>query len=477
MPSNRVRYRNLVAINYIVGLIGVFLLSALFAVYISNYYYTTRTREIERMNVVTASAASRVQGLLDNLFITLELLEEWIQTNPGKDPRFDAEFNRLVEIYRAHTRYRIDLRMLTSAGGLYYLPSVNASPLTDISDREYFTAQKTLAEGNVYFASPVRSRVTGKWGIPVTYKLKPNTHHILVLFAAIEFDVFDELFQDIMIKGDNSFTIVREDGRVLARSPFDEYIVGNTLNFGGTDTGYKIVDVFNPEKNTRVLFSHMLDNIPVGVVVGKSYDKVRSGILIDMTQRIVLGILVVLSYFILIVRSSKLIEKNNLIKDQLEKAARFDSLTGMRNRSFFLERATDEIERARRYNSKLVMLMLDIDKFKQVNDTWGHQAGDSVLCKMSKTIEKQIRNTDISGRIGGEEFAILLPDTGISAGLEVAERIRQQACRINLETWTGGFSIGAVEWRGGSESIEHLIKRADDYLYRAKEKGRNRVES
>ncbi|WP_419778609.1 diguanylate cyclase [Maridesulfovibrio sp.] len=166
-------------------------------------------------------------------------------------------------------------------------------------------------------------------------------------------------------------------------------------------------------------------------------------------------------------------------EDKLRKLATTDSLTGLYNRRFFMESAEDAMERSRRYGHDLSLLMMDIDFFKNVNDSYGHDAGDDVLKALAKTGLKILRNIDVFGRIGGEEFSILLPDTGLPGAAQVAERLRAEIEAEAMHTRSGSLritvSIGVATFNDDTNSLEKLLKAADVGLYAAKESGRNQV--
>lgn len=164
---------------------------------------------------------------------------------------------------------------------------------------------------------------------------------------------------------------------------------------------------------------------------------------------------------------------------QLEQLVRTDPLTGAANRRHFVEQAQIEIQRARRDNAALSLLMIDLDYFKRINDTWGHAAGDEVLRNFARIALAPLRATDLFARLGGEEFAVLLPNTGLDGAVEVALRIREAARQQSIDTSSGqiryNVSIGAAVLADQETCYEPLLKRADAALYRAKEDGRNRV--
>ena len=161
-----------------------------------------------------------------------------------------------------------------------------------------------------------------------------------------------------------------------------------------------------------------------------------------------------------------------------------DPLTGCSNRGFLNTRLPQEIQRAVRYNRPLYIFMCDIDHFKKVNDTYGHQAGDLVLKEFSKRINDSIRDkVDMLARYGGEEFLVTLPETDLDGALHLAERLRKVISEKKFETGTKKIKITASfgvagfnsDNAGGEISIDTLINHADKYLYQAKNEGRNRV--
>ena len=175
------------------------------------------------------------------------------------------------------------------------------------------------------------------------------------------------------------------------------------------------------------------------------------------------------------------ITRRKEMEAELRRLAATDPLTGLNNRRSFFERANHMRLQCVRYNHPFSILMLDIDYFKLINDRFGHDIGDDVLKIVSDIISQSLREVDVLGRLGGEEFAVLLPETSLKSALKVAERIRASVEAFRLETDQGSvdvkISIGVVGGTFAEESIEVFLKRADEQLYRAKENGRNRIES
>lgn len=166
---------------------------------------------------------------------------------------------------------------------------------------------------------------------------------------------------------------------------------------------------------------------------------------------------------------------------ELKRQAHVDYLTGVSNRRHFMEQAEQEFGRAARYDTPLSLFMLDIDFFKRINDSYGHKAGDAVLKKLADVCRKALREVDIVGRVGGEEFAIMLPETGLDEAVEVAERLREAIAVADVPLDGDGVSlhftvsIGVTALTQGASNIDALMNRADKAMYKAKESGRDKV--
>ena len=179
-------------------------------------------------------------------------------------------------------------------------------------------------------------------------------------------------------------------------------------------------------------------------------------------------------------RSEQMLIQLQRANEKLEELAATDPLTGIANRREFLHRAEEEASRASRNHQHLSLLAIDIDHFKSINDEYGHQVGDTVLREFVSRTSSVMRPSDLIGRIGGEEFALLLPETSLSQAYKIAERLRQYVEEQSIEVKKGSLkltiSIGVSQYRNGNDSVKKLLYRADQLLYKAKENGRNRVE-
>jgi len=165
--------------------------------------------------------------------------------------------------------------------------------------------------------------------------------------------------------------------------------------------------------------------------------------------------------------------------EEIYRLMTIDGLTEVHNKRFFDEMLEREVSRSERYERAFALIFFDIDHFKRVNDTYGHLAGDAILRQLAGAIRNHVRRDDIVARIGGEEFAVLLPEVTIQGGIEVARKLRElieasafwfEGTKIDVT-----ISLGVAQWGPGVRTGQELVKLADEKLYEAKRSGRNRV--
>jgi diguanylate cyclase (GGDEF)-like protein len=236
-----------------------------------------------------------------------------------------------------------------------------------------------------------------------------------------------------------------------------------------------IVNRFGP---VIVSFAVTFGSMIMAVALTAALEKIFRGEVLKMDlffAAVIAGILAPIISYGFIYLTGQL----NLAEQQMRHLATTDGLTGVLNRRYFFERGENELQRAIRYGHPLSMLIFDIDHFKQVNDGFGHQAGDEVLCQLADITVNTIRSTDLLGRYGGEEFILMLPEAGFDSAWRVAERLRQKIETHNFkydqEKIKITISVGLSSLESPDTDLEDLISRADRSLYAAKDAGRNRV--
>ncbi len=221
------------------------------------------------------------------------------------------------------------------------------------------------------------------------------------------------------------------------------------------------------------------------VEISRAALSARKREMLQITLAIMLGGLLLASWLSLRISASVLTSldaSTKALRSQKESAemlARTDMLTGLANRRAFDEAVQLEIQRAQRYATPLTLVMTDLDYFKAINDQYGHHVGDRVLQHFAIILSESVRNVDLVGRWGGEEFAILMPGTDLEKAIQVAERMRVTVADAPwIEGLACGYtaSFGVAAFRPDTPTMDSLLGRADAALYAAKNNGRNRVE-
>jgi len=174
-----------------------------------------------------------------------------------------------------------------------------------------------------------------------------------------------------------------------------------------------------------------------------------------------------------------MIRELEAVQAELTRQVKYDFLTRVYSRQYFIGVAAQEQSRALRYQRPLSLIMIDIDNFKQVNDTFGHEAGDRVLVDVARTIKEELRVVDILARFGGEEFVVMLPETGLLQARQVAEKIRAKVAAMAISGEKDGkdiritVSLGLTSLSGRVKGLDDLLRLADQAMYAAKADGRN----
>lgn len=467
------------------ALATLWVLALAFSAIYKDRLISSSTRELEQMN---GMVSQHTLALFKAIETDLHVVDHWLQSYKGNDPLNDPVFVDMVNDLRTISDGLVDIRMVSTEGKLYYIPSPKRQALADVSDRAYYRVQLGDGPRKLHIGDPVLSRVTGKWGIPISWRMQKPVVGLHVIFAVVELDRLVEPHNRWRFPSPGSILVLRDDGTLLSLAPFDSRFLNINLyempGFGEIfkkGKGSYISDSIRTDGVTRIVSVERLEGVPLGVVVTRGLDEALGNYY--QGRRIVFGsifaiTLTVLGFSVLISRTQKSLLK---ARNDLERLASIDDLTQVMTRRVFFEHAEREFARAKRQNEMLSVLMLDIDSFKSINDICGHGVGDLVLSSCAKTWAHALRGHDYLGRLGGEEFCVLLPETDAQSAVEVANRLRKlteeqvmlsQSCCKHVTV-----SIGVACLTELDSSWQSLLNRADQALYRAKNGGRNRVET
>lgn len=300
--------------HIILGIIGVVIITVSGLMIGVLEFQKFQAKESEKIKINGIIASNKFKAAITSFELCVKMLDEWITENPDKDPRFDKEFNRLVEVYREHTKNKIDIRMVTNEGKLFYFPSKDLTPLADVKDREYYSAHREKNIAGIYFAKPVLSRVTGKWGIPISYRVKSKNSRVFILFGAIEFSTLDSIFKEIELSNEGAVIITRKDGKVLYINPFDEKIVGKDKSELIELDKNKVLEkniVIITKKNAerRVISSNSIDNLPVVLSISKNYDRDLKEWLTGLIGKMSIVLIVIVIFILLNLKMNRLFKQ------------------------------------------------------------------------------------------------------------------------------------------------------------------------
>ena len=457
--------------------------------------YRLREDLIDSRQAVMAQTVAVVQEQTSQIFtllkVSLQLADQWIARHPDSHPSQDPEFIELVDMLRKSSGGRVDIRMVTRANRLDYVPYRADAAATDVSDREYVTAQNDPATRGLYIASPVLSRITKKWGIPVSLPTTSSQSPIAIVFGAIELDdLFKTAQSDMPEAVGQTVALVRADGVVLGRRPFDTEIIGKSISqfpewrerMGKEKSGVLVMRHSLIDEKPRIVAYSRLDDYPaiatLSVPIADVLQALKHQVAILLFFACAVTAVVLGTTFRLI-RAVQVGEASSAQLEQANQTLKILSITDKLTQVFNRVKLDDvlryEMQRAARYGTPLSVILLDLDLFKDVNDRHGHNVGDEVLVRTAQTLMDNIRTADTVGRWGGEEFLIILPQTRTDQAVAVAEKIRLaiEADRVaDVGPRTASLGVGGFHT---ADTEVMLLARADRALYEAKAQGRNRV--
>ncbi|WAJ39987.1 GGDEF domain-containing protein [Pseudomonas sp. GOM7] len=267
---------------------------------------------------------------------------------------------------------------------------------------------------------------------------------------------------------------------LLTVAPIVSVVANLYFNFGTPRFA-----LYAPEIYLNLMWTFAISGLALKRAMGTSLVSLAAILLVTLEDSLAPGpqrlhLIWILASFSFGLLSAIMLERAHklmfLHQGSLERSANLDSLTGLWNRSCTQRFLADEVERANRYGTRFSVVLIDIDHFKQVNDTHGHAVGDKVLCQFAALLRDSVRVVDRVGRLGGEEFLILLPEIGARQAQLAVKALQRRINGFEFDTvQSKTASFGIAEYRAG-ESADNLMLRADQALYRAKAAGRDCIE-
>jgi len=470
----------------VVGMVAVFLLCIWgFVVFWSLWEHASILASSEvKLQHLNNAVQQQTKALFVQAETSLAVAKHWMEQHPDQDPGKTNDFIELVETLRQKSDGLIDIRMVTKDGILRYIPDRGQTNYVKVDDRDYFRAQLDARTRGLFFANPLVSRVTGKWGIPVSLPVEGAGGNVGVIFAAIELDKIAASLEGQRLMPSGAISITRNDGVLLFRIPMIEGAIGKSIadspgwqeHLGVQSQGAYISNKGSVDGTQRMISFARVPGYPLlTAVTQQTSDMLDPWALHTAILAAVAGLISAFAWGIgaMVVRS---MASENAAKSELEHLLLTDSLTNVGNRRFLTRRLDEEVMRAQRYGRALTVVFFDLDYFKEVNDQYGHQAGDVVLQRVAQCLSSNIRSSDHIARFGGEEFVVLLTETGIDDALAQVERMREAVANLEFTEPPVRIrvSAGLAQWMD-SETGDSLLQRSDRALYRAKAEGRNRA--
>lgn len=453
----------------------------------------TRARQgaIEAEQRVLERMVSVVEEQTRNFFSSVDFFlastSSALGAGQSADPRAHPEFVGLVRILEAQSAGRIGAHVVTTAGDVHDLSGVNRDSIGNISARNYFAAPRLTSAGGLVIGDPEESSVTGRFVLPIYRALPPDASPpAYQVISSIDTGVLNTLYDHGRTKPHGSIALVRRDGVILARGPNGENVTGKSIASGGiwkehlprSARGIAVLSNALVDSTPRLTAYAALEDFPLVVLASSSLDDVLAD-----WQRWAWGLLATGAALTVLLalgthRTLLLLGRLADSRAETERQARRDLLTGLTNRRAFQEQLEQQITCSAQARRAFAVLFLDLDLFKEINDTYGHHVGDLLLKQAASRVAGCVRQIDGISRLGGDEFTVIVRETD---AITVIDRIAQDILQalaapfvLGAETAYVSASIGVARYPQDGDTAEDLIKHADQAMYAAKKAGRNR---
>ncbi|MDQ1923087.1 sensor domain-containing diguanylate cyclase [Massilia pseudoviolaceinigra] len=466
--------------------------------------YSARETQLAQSAAATANMA---RALADHADSTIELVDT-ILASVVESVQHDGitHYGERLHLHLIdHVSRTPSLQGMTiyDASGNWALHSLREPiPVLNNADREYFVYHKTHKDKLAHVGPPIRSRSTDTWVLPVSRRLEDKDGNFIgVALATVQLSFFRTFYDSFDIGKEGNITIALDSGALVMRRPYVQENIGTSIakepmfkQWRATPASRAVpVDL---DTLDRMYSYRPLRRYPLFVAVGLSTDETLANWWANAYISTAWVVILLLILMWMGLRLFRQVTLRDELEEQLRNAqlalvtknrslkllARNDGLTGIANRRLFDARLDAEFNRAVRDGTSLALVLLDVDFFKKYNDHYGHPAGDACLQFIGQCIRAGRRRAgNLAARVGGEEFAILLPNTDLYGAIVVAESVRRSiasAAREHQANPAGIVTIScgvhALVPTKGMES-KQLVEAADKALYLAKSTGRNRV--
>ncbi|MFG5121861.1 diguanylate cyclase [Methylorubrum sp. POS3] len=401
--------------------------------------------------------------------------------------QLEPQMRQLVLFDRAASARNLGGMFVLDENGTLIIDAAAFPPRKgNYADRDYFQAHKASRHLGLHIGRPIVSRLTGERMLTFTRRIdKPDGTFGGLVLGCLKLSYFTHLFDRIGLGKEGAINLYLNDGTRITRHPYLETDVG--VNIAGSRT----FDRFAREGNgtfvetsvrdgvRRLYTFNRVGDLPMILNVALSVDEIEAG---WRAKALVIGSIVLALCSLTIALSvlfGRELQRRAAMQAELSRLSLTDTLTGLANRRRFEEAFSRAGDVSRRTGMPLSLLVIDADHFKRINDRFGHTVGDAVLKGLAGCLKASVhRPEDLVARIGGEEFVVLLPNTGQEGAVRVADKVHREVATLSLGPKgiaAGSITVSIGLATGGAASNEDLYREADEALYAAKASGRNRT--
>jgi len=473
---------------------------ALFIIFLSLYtiyifYQNAIQYRSKEFTTITFVLSKNVEQIIKKNDIQLNNIADLIDRrkliNASEFKQFSSDkkqFEWLVETLKTDPIIDV-ITLVDQDGAVLNFSRKYPPPPINLSDRDYFIYLSSHNDSNTFFSAPVKNKDTGDWVFYLAKRINgPNQEFLGIVLIGISIQTFSDLFAQIGEKlgSGSSVILYNQDKILLSRWPLKDENVGKANPNPIIDRSLKnpnrgnntiIVDDFGFNRGTdpieRMVNFQQVPDLPF--IVGATM--VKDAYLAEWFKSVRLILLSTIIFLILLVLMYTVLEKAYNENESIQFQADHDPLTGLLNRPLFQDRLHQAISKSKRQNHQFGLLFVDVDKFKSINDLFGHHIGDLTLIEIAARLQSCVREDDSVARLGGDEFLILLENiVHPENAIQVAEKIRlklHEIIQVNTISITLKVSIGISIYPIDGTDADLLVDKSDQAMYRIKQAGGN----
>ncbi len=443
---------------------------------------------IERGVASTWTMAGVAASETERIFYGIEQvytgIRSFLEGEGGSLPPHDPKVRQMLDVWMEANPFLMDILIVDGLGRVKHWTGPADPPV--VRDRDYIDAHFRDPTLDIFVGAPKLSRVhTGQWFFGVSRALRDSNGAIDSIYVAvIRLSHLQQRYTSIEVGPESSVVLLDYAGAIYTRVPDPGLYVGKKISraevLPAGQKGLRGVQKVSPlDGRERIWSMRPVPGFPLLAAASVTENEVFRVWRRDSQNLLLVAIVFSLGIAGMTFFLIGLQRRQDRTTLELERLASTDSLTGLTNRRQFMSLCRYEINRARRSKSPLSLIMVDLDHFKEVNDNYGHDAGDQALVAVAAILKQNCRISDTAARLGGEEFALLLPETDRAGAMISAENLRAEIesaeIRVGSHLIPLTVSAGVSPWRKEEDQIHPSLSRADSALYHAKWCGRNQV--